>query len=171
MSRTIFSTLFKFLLIAIVQILLLNNIKVFGYIEPMLYIWFIILLPNNFPKWIVMILGFVMGLTIDIFSAQVGFHTATATFTATIKPLMLSWFTNSFDVNTFTPSTKEMGFTNYLGFVSLMVVLHTSIYICIDTFSFTQIGQLLLSILFTSIVNIILIMVCDSLFIRSQKDF
>ena len=82
MSRTIFSTLLQFVLIALVQILLLNNIKVFGYIEPMLYIWFIILLPNNFPKWLVMILGFFMGLTVDLFSAQVGFHTATATFTA-----------------------------------------------------------------------------------------
>lgn len=112
-----------------------------------------------------------MGLTVDLFSSQVGFHTATATFTATIKPIMLSWFTNNFDVNTFTPSAKEMGFANYLGFTSLMVFLHTTIFICIDTFSFAQIGQLLLTILFSSIVNIILIMVCDSLFIRSQKDF
>lgn len=171
MSRNIFLTLLKFLLIAFVQILLLNNIKIFGYIEPMLYIWFIILLPNNFPKWLVMILGFLMGLTVDLFSSQVGFHTATATFTATIKPIMLSWFTNNFDVNTFTPSAKEMGFANYLCFASLMVFLHTTIFICIDTFSFAQIGQLLLTILFSSIVNIILIMVCDSLFIRSQKDF
>ena len=171
MSRTIFSTLLKFLLIALVQILLLNNIKIFGYIEPMFYIWFIILLPNNFPKWLVMLLGFLMGLTIDVFSAQVGFHTATAIFTATIKPLMLSWFTNNFDINTFSPSAKEMGFANYLGFVSLMVFVHSLIFICIDTFSFSYMGQLLLTILFSSIVNIILIMVCDSLFIRSQKDF
>lgn len=171
MSRTIFSTLLQFVLIALVQMLLLNNIKVFGYIEPMLYIWFIILLPNNFPKWLVMILGFFMGLTVDLFSAQVGFHTATATFTATIKPIMLSWFTNNFDLNTFSPSAKEMGFTNYLGFASLMVFLHTTIFICIDTFSFAYIGQLLLTILLSSIVNLILVMVCDSLFTRSQKDF
>lgn len=170
MTKTIFITILEFALIALAQILLLNNIQLFGYIEPILYIWFIILLPNNFPKWLVMLLGFLMGFTIDMFSAQIGFHTATATFTATVKPMFLSWFTNHFDNDTFVPSSREMGFTNFLGFVSVIVFLHTAIFVSIETFKFTEILQMLIRISLSSIVSITLILICDALFMKSQND-
>jgi rod shape-determining protein MreD len=170
MSRTIFTTILQFILISLAQILLLNNIQLFGYMQPLIYIWFIILLPNSFPKWIVMILGFLMGFTMDVFSAQLGFHTATATLTATIKPMMLSWFVNNFDNNTFRPSIAEMGFLSFLGFTSSMVFLHTTIYILIESFSFAEILNLLLRILISSLISIGLILISDALFIKERKD-
>jgi rod shape-determining protein MreD len=138
--------------------------------QPLIYIWFIILLPNSFPKWIVMILGFLMGFTMDVFSAQLGFHTATATLTATIKPMMLSWFVNNFDNNTFRPSIAEMGFLSFLGFTSSIVFLHTTIYILIESFSFAEILNLLLRILISSLISIGLILISDALFIKERKD-
>lgn len=170
MSRTIFTTILQFILISLAQILLLNNIQLFGYMQPLIYIWFIILLPNSFPKWIVMILGFLMGFTMDVFSAQLGFHTATATLTATIKPMMLSWFVNNFDNNTFRPSIAEMGFLSFLGFTSSIVFLHTTIYILIESFSFAGILNLLLRILISSLISIGLILISDALFIKERKD-
>jgi rod shape-determining protein MreD len=170
MSRTIFTTILQFILISLAQILLLNNIQLFGYMQPLIYIWFIILLPNSFPKWIVMILGFLMGFTMDVFSAQLGFHTATATLTATIKPMMLSWFVNNFDNNTFRPSIAEMGFLSFLGFTSSIVFLHTTIYILIESFSFAEILNLLLRILISSLISIGLILISDALFIKERKD-
>lgn len=170
MSRTIFTTILQFILISLAQILLLNNIQLFGYMQPLIYIWFIILLPNSFPKWIVMILGFFMGFTMDVFSAQLGFHTATATLTATIKPMMLSWFVNNFDNNTFRPSIAEMGFLSFLGFTSSIVFLHTTIYILIESFSFAEILNLLLRILISSLISIGLILISDALFIKERKD-
>jgi rod shape-determining protein MreD len=170
MSRTIFTTILQFILISLAQILLLNNIQLFGYMQPLIYIWFIILLPNSFPKWIVMILGFLMGFTMDVFSAQLGFHTATATLTATIKPMMLSWFVNNFDNNTFRPSIAEMGFLSFLGFTSSIVFLHTTIYILIESFSFAEILNLLLRILISSLISLGLILISDALFIKERKD-
>ena len=170
MSRTIFITILQFILIAFAQILLLNNIQLFGYMQPLIYIWFIILLPNNFPKWLVMILGFLMGFTMDVFSAQLGFHTATATLTATIKPMLLSWFVNNFDNNTFRPSISEMGFLSYLGFVSAMTFLHTLVYNLIESFSFAEILSLLLRVLISSLISVGLILISDALFIKERKD-
>lgn len=170
MSRTIFITILQFILIALAQILLLNNIQLFGYMQPLIYIWFIILLPNNFPKWLVMILGFLMGFTMDVFSAQLGFHTATATLTATIKPMLLSWFVNNFDNNTFRPSISEMGFLSYLGFVSAMTFLHTLVYNLIESFSFAEILSLLLRVLISSLISVGLILISDALFIKERKD-
>lgn len=170
MSRTIFITILQFILIALAQILLLNNIQLFGYMQPLIYIWFIILLPNNFPKWLVMILGFLMGFTMDVFSAQLGFHTATTTLTATIKPMLLSWFVNNFDNNTFRPSISEMGFLSYLGFVSAMTFLHTLVYNLIESFSFAEILSLLLRVLISSLISVGLILISDALFIKERKD-
>ena len=170
MSKTIFTTILEFILIALVQILLLNNIHLFGYMQPLLYIWFIILLPNNFPNWLVMILGFSMGFTMDIFSSQLGFHTATATLTATLRPLLLSWFVNSFDNNTFRPSIASMGFISFLGFASIVVITHTLIYFCIESFSFTEIWRLLLKIISSTFISLVLIVICDTLFVKAKID-
>ena len=160
-------SILQFILIALAQILLLNNIQLFGYMQPLIYIWFIILLPNNFPKWLVMILGFLMGFTMDVFSAQLGFHTATATLTAT---MLLSWFVNNFDNNTFRPSISEMGFLSYLGFVSAMTFLHTLVYNLIESFSFAEILSLLLRVLISSLISVGLILISDALFIKERKD-
>lgn len=170
MSKQIITTIIQFILIAAAQILLLNNIQLFGYLEPIIYVWFIILLPNNMPKWLVMILGFLMGFTVDMFSAQLGFHTATATLTATVKPLLISWFLNAFDDNVIVPSTRDLGFINFLLFISITVFLHTLVYNCIETFSFSEIWQLLLRIFVSTLVSIILILICDALFIRTKRE-
>src|SRR5574344_613954 len=87
MSRSIIWGIVQFLVLLCTQVLVLDNINLFGYVEPMLYIWFILLLPIKTPKWLVLILSFLMGFCVDIFAGQVGFHTAVSTFTGFLRPI------------------------------------------------------------------------------------
>ena len=50
----------RFFILASIQILVLNNVQISGYINPFVYILFIMLLPPKMPKAIVLILAFIM---------------------------------------------------------------------------------------------------------------
>jgi rod shape-determining protein MreD len=61
-----------FILLILLQVLLLNNIQFSGYVNPYVYIMFILLLPIEIPSWLLLLLSFVTGLIIDFFTGSPG---------------------------------------------------------------------------------------------------
>ena len=70
--------LFFFLLL--LQVLILNNINLFGKINPYLYIAFIFLFPLNENRFSFLALSFILGLCIDFFSDMGGIHAFSTLF-------------------------------------------------------------------------------------------
>ena len=171
MSRSIIWGIVRFLVLLCTQVLVLDNINLFGYVEPMLYIWFILLLPIKTPKWLVLILSFLMGFCVDIFAGQVGFHTAVSTFTGFLRPIFFSQINadnqfSAFDI----PSSETMGFMPYIAYISVLTFVHIFAIVMIETFRWSEILQILLSAGLSSVVTILLIILCDTMFFRNSKD-
>ena len=72
----------RFIFLILIQVFLLDNIQFMGYINPMIYVLFILLLPVRFPRWALLISAFAMGLIIDVFSNTAGMHTFALVFAA-----------------------------------------------------------------------------------------
>lgn len=171
MSKSILLTALRFILLLAVQVLILNNINLFGLMEPLLYVWFILLLPLRTPKWAVLLLSFLMGFCVDIFSGQVGFHTAVSVFTGFIRPLFLgALLTNSHNEAHDTPTSANMGFMPYLGYVSILMIIHTFTLIAIESLHWSEILQYLLRSSLSSLAGIVLILICDMVFFPSSKN-
>ena len=79
---TVLQNIFSFILLVLVQVLVLNNIQFLGYIDPYLYILFILVLPVQMPRWFLLILAFALGITIDIFSNTLGMQAFATVFIA-----------------------------------------------------------------------------------------
>lgn len=171
MSRSIIWGIVQFVVLLFTQVLVLDNINFLGYVESMLYIWFILLLPIKTPKWLVLILSFLMGFCVDIFAGQVGFHTAVSTFTGFLRPLFLSSVNADKQLSSFDfPSSETMGFMPYVAYVSVLTFVHIFALIMIETFRWSEILQVLLRAGLSSVVTILLILLCDTLFFRNSKD-
>lgn len=165
MSRTIAAVVLRFVALLLAQVLILNNINLFGYVEPMIYVWFILLLPVGTPKWLVLLLSFLVGFCVDIFSGQVGFHTAVATFTGFARPLFLNSVasnqqTTDFDI----PSSATMGLVPFLIYVSVLTFVHVFLLIAIETFRWSEVLPMLLRIALSAVASILLIVICDLIF-------
>src|ERR1043166_5831297 len=80
----------RFIFLIALQIIILNHIQWSGYVNPYAYILFIILLPIETPKWLLLILGFLTGLVIDTFGNTSGLHAAATTLMAFARPWVLS---------------------------------------------------------------------------------
>lgn len=72
MAPSFLSYIVWFLALIAAQVAVCNHIHLFGYAMPMVYIYFIMLLPGNMSRWSVLLLAFVLGLVIDMFSGTPG---------------------------------------------------------------------------------------------------
>ena len=52
----------------LLQVLGFNHIHIFGFATPMPYIYFLLILPGETARWLYIVLGFVMGMLVDLFA-------------------------------------------------------------------------------------------------------
>ena len=62
----ILKNIIRFVVLVFIQVAILNNIQISGFINPYMYVLFILLLPFETPNWILLVLSFFLGLSIDI---------------------------------------------------------------------------------------------------------
>src|SRR5699024_10263302 len=102
----------RFVLLILIQVFLLNNINLMGYINPYLYVLFIILYPVTGNKTTLIILSFLLGLSIDIFENSGGVHAAASVCIAYIRSGILrysfglSYEHNNIKLSRATPAEK-----------------------------------------------------------------
>jgi rod shape-determining protein MreD len=160
---TVLQNIFRFVLLVLFQVLVLNNIQFLGYINPYLYILFILALPVQLPRCFLLILAFVLGLTIDIFSNTIGMHAFATVFVAFFREGIIKLFTNIEEGNNPTPSFHTFGVSAFIKYVVLMVIIHHSLLFILEAFSFSNFWIMLTKIILSSLVSITLILGIQSI--------
>jgi rod shape-determining protein MreD len=89
MSKTLLINIVRFLGLLILQIFLFDQIYFLGFINPMVYLLFIILFPVNNKTWDFMLLAFLLGIVLDTFQDTGGAHAAACLTLAFTRPLWL----------------------------------------------------------------------------------
>lgn len=170
MNRDILLGFLHFIVIAALQIFIINGVNILGYFNPMIYVWFILMLPTNTPKWLVLILSFLMGLIVDIFAGNIGFHVTVLTFIGFIRPLFINIFFSGKDTQTnLRPSISEMGLSTFLPYLAILVFIHHFFYFTLEIFSLSEFFRTLLRIVCSSISTILIIIFCDFIFFKQKK--
>ena len=163
LNNLIFINTTRFFLLILVQVLILNQINLFGYINPYLYILFIIIYPFTANKSLLIFLSFLLGLFIDFFSDSGGIHAAASVFIAFIRPVILKYsFGISYEYNTIKISSED--YLKQTIYVGSMVFLHHFIMFALEIFNINHFLLFLNSILFSSIFSIIIILCIITLF-------
>lgn len=132
----------SFIILVLLQVLLLNNIQLSGYINPYIYILFILSLPKEIPDWVLLVLAFLLGLTVDLFSHTVGMHSSATLFMAFLRPTVLRSLEprGGYDPDN-QPSIKNYGFGWYFKYAGLLVLTHHLFLFYIEVFKFSDFFQ------------------------------
>ncbi len=170
MIRTIIKYGIKFVVLILFQGLILNNIELGGYINPYLYVLFILFLPFETPGWLVLILGFMLGIAIDSFTNTLGMHTSATVFMAFCRTYILKLLAprDGYDFHT-KPSIQQMGFTWYLTYISSLVLLHHLFLFYVEAFNFSNFFTTLSRALLSSFFTISLILIVQLFSYKSTK--
>lgn len=163
MTNSIISNIIRFILLILFQVLLLNNINFLGYINPYLYVLFLILYPFNTPQSLFILVSFFLGLTIDTFEDSGGINAAACVIIAYIRPMILRFsFGVSYDYQTVRLSNTSFG--TRLGYIMVVVFIHHLALFSLEMLDFSHILLIMKKTFFSGIFTILLILISLTLF-------
>ena len=154
MIREWFRVIIYAIVFVLLQVLVMNNVHLFGIITPFIYLYAILKLPVNMSRTSVILISFLLGIVIDIFSNTFGMHAAACSFIGFVRTPLLERFVDMKDMPEGSiPSYKSFGFARFMRYVFIMVALHHVILFVIEASSFFQpllmVTRMLSSIAFT----------------------
>lgn len=153
MTRIVINNIIRFIVLLLIQTLILNNIQIQGYLIPHLYLLFILLLPFETPKWVLLLASFFMGLMVDMFSYTIGLHAAACTLIAFARPLFIRMIASKQQYEPgIQPGISGLGFRWFLSYTLIMVSTHHILIYLLEEFRFTDI----LTCLFMAAVNVLI---------------
>lgn len=159
----------RFVVLILVQVFILNNVQLGGYINPYLYVMFILLLPFETPGWLLLGLAFLLGFTVDVFSTTMGMHTAACVFMAYFRPLVLRSVASRQDYEPgIEPGIKDLGFQWFFSYSLFLVFIHHLIFFFLESFRFSEFFPTLLRVLLSVAFSMLLIIVTEYLFKKKK---
>ncbi len=150
----------RFIILLLVQVLVLNHIHFSGYINPYLYVLFILLLPFQTPNWLLLVASFLMGLSVDLFSNTPGMNAAASVFMAYIRPGVIRLLESgkNYEVG-MSPGIRDLGFRWFFSYSLMLILAHHFVLFYLEIFRmsefFTTFSRVVLSVIFTMILVII----------------
>lgn len=166
----ILKIVFRFIILIAVQVLVLNHVEISGYINPFLYVLFILMLPVRIPRGLLLMIAFATGLLVDLFSNTTGMHAAACVLLAFLRPGWLKVIAprDGYDAEA-VPSVKRFGFQWFIIYSSVMVLVHHVFLFYIEVFRFSEFFSTLMRALASSIVTLLLIIITQYLFTKSEE--
>ena len=153
----------RFIGLVLLQILILNNIQISGYINPYAYLLFVMILPPKMEKIFVLVCAFILGLIIDIFSDSFGVHTAAIVFLAYTRPKLLALVSIKGGENLEEISMKQLRFSRFFTYASLSCFLHHFILFILDAFRISEFFDTMIRTFYSSIISLAIILLIESL--------
>ena len=156
-------SIFQFIFLLFLQAFLLNNINLFGFINPNMYLLFIVVFPLNSNSTLLIVLGFLLGLLLDLLTQGSGGHTIASLTIAFLRPYIVKF---SFGVNYEIPQGMIQGSlpSQRLLYLTLVIFVHHLVLFSVIYFSFDNIITIIKNTLFTSFFTFILIYISLGLF-------
>ena len=152
---------FLFVVLILLQVLVFNQISVFGFATPFLYIYFLLKLPMGRNEFYVIIIGFLMGFIIDVFLNTPGINAAATTLVASLRRPFLRLFFTREEFENFVPGIYSATGA-FIRFAVIMVLKHQVALFGLESFSLFNPNILLLRLLSSVILTLILVFAMDS---------
>ena len=169
MLNEIIRNIIRYAILVLVQVLVIKNIELGRFINPFIYVLFIIGLPFETPKWVLLFSAFIMGITVDLFYDTAGMHAAACVFIAYLRPGLLKLFSprDGYEFGT-QPTIQYLGIPWFLSYSGILIFLHHLILFYIEVFRFSEFFSTFLRVIISSLFTILLVVITQYLFNRKK---
>ena len=141
------------LLLMLLQVTILNRFQLFGWGTPYLFIYGLIKLPVGTPRWATLTAAFSAGFLLDLFSNTPGLNAGTLTVVAMLRPVAVKLFFPKDIIGSYMPSPQIVGRWQYWRYTASIVVLHHTLLVFAELFTFAYplfiLGRIVCSIIAT----------------------
>jgi rod shape-determining protein MreD len=158
---------FIFIVAVLLQVLVFNHILIFRMISPFFYLIFMLLLPYETPRAMLIFLGFILGLSIDAFTNTLGVHAAVCTLIGFVRPTILNKIsTRETRESVSAPRISTMSLNWFVSYTVIFVTIHHLLLFMIEAFTFQGFFFTLARAILSGILSVVLIVISQFLFFR-----
>ncbi|HWB64802.1 MAG TPA: rod shape-determining protein MreD [Chitinophagales bacterium] len=157
------------MLLLLAQVLFFSNINFSVFINPYVFPLFILLLPFETPRWLLMLIGFFAGLMLDVFLGPTGMHAAAGLLIGYLRPFLISTITPKgaeFEISPNVYSQGPQWFAVYLGIATFIYLLF---FFVVDAATLVNFFLLLLKTILSTIVSVAFMFIFLYLFSSRKK--
>jgi len=162
----------RFIVFTLVQVYVLNKIPpLHQFVVPYLYYLFILWLPFSIPRFWLLLVGFLAGLTLDYFMMTPGLHAAACVLIAYVRPFLINILTprETEEFNYREPSAKAMGWAPYFTYVLILTLLHHGYIVTLEWLQFPSFLQFIIKLSATTGISLLLVLISELLFPRKMR--
>ncbi len=122
----------RFLVLILTQIVLLNQIEISVFFNPIIVVFLVLAFPFDMPKWFALLLSFIMGLIVDAFMNTPGITSFALVTTAYFRPFVLQIIQprGSYQSSD-RPNVDSLGWNWYIKYSVVLTVLFHLVYFII----------------------------------------
>jgi hypothetical protein len=160
MNRGTIIQVISFFVYLFYQVLILKNIVLFNTSFCFLYVAYLFFLPVDSNPLLLMLAGFLMGLTVDMFYDSLGLHAFACVFVMYVRNYWLASITpqGGYDTND-TPSIAAHGMQWFLVYTIPLVFMHHAVLFFIEAGGFGMfwftLWKVITSTIFTTVVTLV----------------
>jgi len=157
---------FRFIIIFLAQIIVFNNILIFG-LSADIYIIFLLIFPQNINKSLYYFLIFLYGIFLDSFSNSFGIITFSLLISCYLRPYILDFSFGNFDMRKVGKVRDYLINTTIyqkLTYIFLVIFSHNFVLYFVEIFSIYKLDLILRNATISSLISVTLILIILSLF-------
>ena len=166
MKIELVNRLVMFVALFLAQVLILNHVHLLGVGTPLLYVYFAITFRRNFPKWLVLVSCFVLGLIIDVFSNTPGLAASVMTLVALVQTYLIELLAPRDSAEDLEASAKTLGAGKFVLLCILLTLLYCMVFFALEAFNFFDVLLWLARSVVSTVLTMVLILAIES--VRSR---
>lgn len=166
----IFLYLILLVLYVLLHVMVASKLVLFDLGWCLFYLGFLLFLPITTPIVVQLLLGFGVGLTMDIFYDTGGVHASAAVLLMYLRPWVLRLLTprDGYDAVD-AVNVHQMGWQWFLVYISLLVSIHHLAFFLLELGSFQIIGITLAKVVVSTLFTGITLLIVQLLFFPSRR--
>lgn len=168
MNRTTLLLSFRFGILVLLQVLVLNNLNFLGHLNPNLYLLFVFLYPLKDRDTYFLWTAFFLGICIDFFSNSGGINAAACVSIAFVRLRLLKLILNRKDLDLKLFQLRSESLASILLYVSILTFMHHFILFALEYYNWKYLDVILQKTLFTGLFTIVLSVLSIYLFGRKK---
>ena len=159
-----------FFVMVILQVFLFSRIGISIYVNPLVYIAFLILLPMEIAGALLLVLGMVLGMTVEFGMGTAGINTIATLFAALGRPAVLTLLVGKDEVKEGgVPNVNRIGLKRFLRYAGVIVLLHGTVFFVLESLTWSFFYLTLLRIICSSVITLLLVYFCQKLFAVNRQ--
>ncbi len=171
MAQSIIKSIFRIFFLILLQSLVVNKVQLLdGLILPWIYIFGLLMLPFETPRWLVLMIGFAVGFLMDYFTGPMGLHTTACVIIAYLQPIVQKLLAprEGYEI-TQRPTIQKMGLTWYLTYAGFLTVAHHTVLFFLEVLRFNDFFYQVLHIVLSSLATLLLLVIGQYLIFTSKS--